>query len=211
MTFFTISTLNLAFAADLYKQDDKTNIIQNQSVNMNMNFNDVIKKYNLKEVTISEIPKNIKPLEIKDAAELDKILNRFSTSTNLNNVKQSKLNIDSISGNKQSMNLGSAVYSTYIFSPYAWFNIRVKYGYKYSSSLRKNIYTQVYGVSSDLTGFTMWIEWIPDSNLSYGSIVNSGLGLKAHVEGTVNYYLLVNGVVKLYSRHEVHEYTFTNP
>lgn len=168
----------------------------------------IMAKYNLKEVFIGKKPTNIKPLEVKSAADLDKI---FSAMSSPSNVIVEQGYSTPTPGQIQPMAVGSAVHSTFVFSPYAYFNIRANYRYEYDYARGVNYYAQIYGVSSDMSGFTQWIDYTADTSLSYGLIVNNGLGLKAHCEGTVYYYLLINGLWRLWSGHEVQEWTFTNP
>lgn len=170
--------------------------------------NTIMTKYHLAELPLGKVPTNIKPLEIKSADDLDKV---FSAMDTPKNVVEGKGSSGSSTGSIQPMAYGSAVYSTFVFTPYAYFNIRANYRYEYSYALGRNYYAQVYGVSSDMTGFTQWIDYTADTALSYGVIVNNGLGLFAHCEGTVYYYLLINGIWRLWSGHQVKECTFINP
>jgi hypothetical protein len=78
------------------------------------------------------------------------------------------------------------------------------------SSLRRNLFYHLLNTETYLSGFDPFWTWTP-TGTSYGYAYNGGLDLYDQQSGVIDYYLLINGLVKLFSQHYMISWTFTNP
>lgn len=101
------------------------------------------------------------------------------------------------------------VKSWLVYSPLAKRNLKVTYHYYWNPSLNCNCFRDCTAVSSYMTGFNWFVDW--EQYACYANIVNSGRGLYARADGLLDYYLMINGVLKFYSQDVCMEHTFTNP
>jgi hypothetical protein len=97
-----------------------------------------------------------------------------------------------------------------MFGAGGYLNLQVGYSYYYSASLRRNLFYNLLKTETYLSGFDPFWTWTPTGN-PYGYAYNKGLDLYDQQSGVIDYYLLINGLVRLFSQHYTISWTFTNP
>lgn len=99
---------------------------------------------------------------------------------------------------------------TVIFGVDGYMNLQVGYSYYYSASLRRNLFYHLLNTETYVSGIDSFWNWTPTGN-PYGYVYNGGFDLYDQQSGVIDYYLLINGLVKLFSQHSTISWTFTNP
>lgn len=194
--FKTLSTLSVV---SLLLLGNITNVCANDFSNIvvSSNINEISNKYNLKDIDISELPEGIIPIEV-DANNLESELLKF------NNLIDSNIKNKSILPNVDIPTTYAAGIFTQKFSH--------SFGF-FKSNLTANItqdnkkITRVSTPSLTLSGFTLSYDI---SNINTNSYIDS-LGKNAYVDVDyqLDYYLLVDGGIKLFSRDISQGFTYT--
>lgn len=148
-----------------------------KSPNKKMTYYEIIKEYNLKPVT--EIPKGVKPIEVNSEEELLQLLQNLEKETYISEPI-----------------ITTFASSNYIADEYNIMGVA-------KIVLYVRVETNNYRVTdakaySKLTGLTAGLEWVPiDEDCR---ILSNGKDVKAWSYGVLNHYILVNGLLKMYSK-----------
>lgn len=166
-------------------------------------------KYHLKDLT--QLPAGKSAFKFDSVAQADAFLgaiqNKMSTSDP--NMKPSASAQSSVAMKAASYPYGTQVYSVYSGFPAEYENLQIGYSYYYNTSLKRNCFYSLLGISSYLSGTDWCTTWTP--GIPYGYVYNGGLNIYAQQQGVLSVYLLVNGLYKLYSYSETWSHTFSNP
>lgn len=151
-------------------------------------FDEICEEYNLR--TVTEVPDGVQPVEVKSEEELIQLLE---------SIKNARIEITS-----ESSVVDVTPSGTFGISPLGSQSVLVDQVSWYIGSIK--LYARItdngYMVTSataytTLSGFTLGFDW--DERACGASIVSGGRDVYAWAAGTLDYYLLVNGVIRLYS------------
>lgn len=173
------------------------------SANNDDKLKNLCQKYNLKD--IDKAPNGITPIKFESIEEAEKFINKMKNAR-LENKVQDIRNSSEI----EAMSIGSRSVSTTI-GFLLYLNLYVQYTYLYDPARACNYYASVNSVTTGITGLTLGFDWRPNSTASYGNITNNGLNLSAHGEGWLDCYLLIEGLIKLWTNYYTIDGSWTNP
>jgi hypothetical protein len=145
---------------------------------------DSITTDDLKVISKKEVPSNVNPVTFKSDEEAVAYLNQVFSNIN------TRTNFDMIA---RATNGNTTVASTKVST--GTITLKLRYSTSGNGNTGKITSLDPY---TTFTGFTLGFDWTENS---IGATISSS-GKDAHVytDGTIDYYLLVDGLIKLYSR-----------
>lgn len=190
---FTASVLCLIFSISSVQAFAKTNDIDN-----------VNKNYTVKAISKEEIPSNITPKEFENEEQAQAYYESI-----IDNLHNTEASVSSI--NLRSYN-GSRYASKKLLPPLNTVHLYMNVGYRaeWNSSIG-NHYASADIPTTAISGVTLGLEWVENKGASYSNISSSKHSLSAHGVGTLNQYLLIKGLLKVYSSTQSIDATWGQP
>ncbi|WP_089608930.1 hypothetical protein [Dehalobacterium formicoaceticum] len=180
---FLVSVLfTVVFVPNVFASEDQT-------------YDEIFEAYGLK--TVSEIPNGVNPIEIKNEKELVYFLELINKSIDDHAKKEKKPIVIDLSKN---INSDASTFATRTYTVDSYQIGVPLYG---KVDLKVTVTDDGYRVTralafTNITGFTLGFDW--DETTRGAEIYSNGRDVYAWAEGELEYYLLVNGTVRLYSK-----------
>lgn len=172
-----------------------TTFVPSISAAENQTYDEIFRKYNLQ--TASEIPEGIKPIKVNSEKELARVLENIDNSINEHANKERQPVVIDLSKNRDS-DFSPLATNTYVAD---YVNIGVpgygKIELKVRVSDNGSYITSVIPFTN-LTGFSLGFDW--NETICSADIVSNGKDVRAWAEGELEYYLIIDGMIKVYSR-----------
>jgi len=175
--------------------------------NQDKELQNLIKKYNLKVVT--KVPKGIKPLKIDNAATLAKEIDKIKNANKTIDVPTipNFAPFPALSPSRNGRGTGTQIGHIY-FTVVCRFNIETSYNWETRGTERR-YFIKAYDVDSYTSGLDTGLEWQQKSYTS--SLKDGGRTLSVSVRGRMEHYLLIDGLIRLWTTYPTYTCKFKNP
>ncbi|KXG74502.1 hypothetical protein [Thermotalea metallivorans] len=166
-----------------------------------------LEDYNLRTIEASQVPAGITPIEVKDEAELIEVLDQiksgeytFGSTVEETTSLESESVIVPMSLDTKSVDLHAYV-SNGLHSQNAYSTVTYNTAYNTIDSV-SNLY-------SDITGYTVGVEYEHKSNFNNVSYSSDRKTATIKTGGHYTYYFLVDGVIKVSEENSVITYKYS--
>lgn len=147
--------------------------------------------YTITTITAEDVPRNITPVEFDSEIEARNYFENVA-----NELEKSKLQVNDIGIQTYGYN-GSRYASKSLTT--MTLNMYVSYRAEWNSTYG-NYYSSAEKPSTDITGLTLGFGWRHNSSSSYSNIGGNPQNLSAHGEGYLDYYIIIEGIIKYYTK-----------